>query len=44
MAVSSSLEVNKIRHKAKDSQELKYFDKSDPHPAPDDESMGDVII
>lgn len=44
MAVNSSLEVNRIRHKVKDSQELKYFDKSDPQPAPDDESMGDMII
>lgn len=44
IAVSSSLGVNRISHKVKDSQKLKYFDKSDPQPDLDDESMGARII
>lgn len=43
-AVSSSLGVNRISHKVKDNQELKYLDKLDPQPDPDDESMGARII
>lgn len=36
IAVSSSLGVNSISHEVNDSQELKYFDKSDPQPDTDD--------
>lgn len=42
--VSSSLGVNSIRHKVKDSQELKCFDKSDPQPDPEDENIWARII
>lgn len=44
IAVRSSLGVNSISHKVKDSRELKYFDKSDPQPDTDDENIWYRII
>jgi len=44
IAVSSSLRVNRMIHTVKDSQELYYFDKSDPQPDLDDESVVASIV
>lgn len=44
IAMSGSLGVNSTGHKVKDSQELKYFDNSDPQPDTDDENIWARII
>lgn len=37
ITANCSLGVKRISHKVKDSQGLKYFDKSNPQPSTDDE-------